>query len=566
VVSRNFANPVVRLSRGLALGVMLAVASTSFGADVYVKSGGTGKGASPDDAFGELWKAVERAKIGDVIHVAAGRYNGKGGAGHFTVKVPDLTLVGGYDGTFSQRDPFKNLSILERAKDYRGDWTGLPEGIVAGDEHADHSGLTVDGFVLDGRSRNVYSPDGTKIELKGSYKGVLFQTNHKNTKLRNSILLNPCGSGIYCAWQGEDNEVTNCFVLNTMFSAIETRSAQPDSKVLLKNNTIAFGWNYPTKGGSIGIFVGRQGQTIIENNVIALLQGEGGEGGIGVINGFGNEDTIMKNNLFFSCTGGFYKYMDGNKDNLLLWKGSEFESLNDEDDCEDFMLAESGDNREGDPGLKPDMRFATIFANFVESVPGKLNMDFMNQWRRSVGLPLQAEPGSARQNYAPAYPLDKVVPGLESSQAGVGVRLDGPFATYRSKAAEALPENFEDCAVADFAKGAKFGSGNDGRAVAFTAGIGDSKLIFEIGDAAPRSEFDGYQLLAPGEKSTTRDYVVGYFRRGSEAHKDFLKLLKKKDKYNEKGGVRFRGQAFDFANKNYPYPVGVVVLGVDKQK
>ena len=32
----------------------------------------------------------------------------------------------------------------------------------------------------------------------------------------------------------------------------------------------------------------------------------------------------MKNNVFFSCAGGFYKYMDDNKANLIVWKDDEF--------------------------------------------------------------------------------------------------------------------------------------------------------------------------------------------------------------------------------------------------
>mgnify|MGYP006281808647 CR=1 FL=1 len=180
-------------------GLLLLVifVSSSMAGDIWVKAGASGRGKSKSDPYGELWKALQRATRGDVIHVAQGVYHGKGGSGHFTCKVPNLTLVGGYNDDFSKRDPFEFFTILERAEDYRGDWTGLPEGIIAGDK--DHSNLTVDGFLLNGESRNTYNASRTKIRLKGCYKGTAFQSSSKNTRLLNSIIINPCGTGVYCA-------------------------------------------------------------------------------------------------------------------------------------------------------------------------------------------------------------------------------------------------------------------------------------------------------------------------------------------------------------------------------
>jgi hypothetical protein len=92
------------------------------------------------------------------------------------------------------------------------------------------------------------------VALKApSYPGMLFQTSSANVKIRNCILLNPVGDGIYCTWQGK--EIVNNFIINTFCAAVETRSAQPNSVIHVRNTT------------------------------------------------FGNEDTIMKNKVFFSCLG-----------------------------------------------------------------------------------------------------------------------------------------------------------------------------------------------------------------------------------------------------------------------
>jgi len=300
------------------------------GADWYVRAGaedGDGTKAAP---YADPWKALDKAARSDVIHVAQGTYNGKGGSGHFLIKVPNLTLAGGYTDDFSARDPFHNLTILERAADYKGDWTGLPEGIIAGDQHSDHSGMIIDGFVLDGQSRNVYAGEGGDIVIGESYKGVAFIANHPNIKIRNCIIINPLGDGVYAAWSGKENEITNTFILNTFYNAVATRSAQPDSVTRIKNCTIAFCWFYPTRGGGMSVFVGRQGQTIMENNIFAFNQTEGGEAGYGVSNTMGNFDTVLKNNIFFQCQGGYYKYMDDDKQSLLVWKPSELKDLNQE--------------------------------------------------------------------------------------------------------------------------------------------------------------------------------------------------------------------------------------------
>lgn len=263
--------------------------------DIYVKAGASGNGTS-HDPYGTLWKAMEKALRGDVIHVAGGVYFAKGDSGAFIAKVPNLTMAGGYSLDFSSRDPFTNLTVLKRAEDYRGDNTGLPNGIISGSD--DHSNLIIDGFVLEGRTRNKYKSTGD-ISANGSFSGQLFETGSPNIKIRNCIIINPFGVGIYCKWQGEENEVVNTFVLNTFYTGISTRSAQAGSVILLKNCTVGFVWNQTGKGGGTSVFVGSQGQTIMENNLFMFTQM------FAVHNGFGNEDTILKNNVFFQCQGGY---------------------------------------------------------------------------------------------------------------------------------------------------------------------------------------------------------------------------------------------------------------------
>jgi len=235
------------------------------------------------------------------------------------------------------------------------------------------------------------------------------------------------------------------------------------------------------------------------------------------------------------------------------------------------MLAESGGNAEADPKLTPDKDYFEKFSNFVASTPGKLKMDFMNEWRRSVGLPLQAEPGSPRSNWGMEYPLDKVIPNLVSGLPNRGPQVDGPFRDYRraaggaaggtddaAPAAGAAAGTYADIAFDSFKKGAAGIRDLHATPVQFQAGIG-SKAMSWLLPAAPREDYTCVMLLAPGKKEPTRDSAYGYLLNGSAAHKAWESLAKRKDKVNAAGGIRVKGQASYLGNDSYSYPVGIVI-------
>lgn len=533
-------------------------------ADWYVRAGADGDGSAKDKPLPVMWKAVEKAVRGDVIHVAAGTYYGKTGCGHIIVTVPGLTLVGGYSADFSARDPFKNLTIIEKSADYKGGVTGMPEGIIAG--KGDVSGLTVDGFVLNAKARNSYDPSG-KIMPKDCEQGLLFQAEGSTIKLRNSILLNPYGDGVYCSWKGEGNEVVNNFIINTFYAAVETRSAQPDAVVTIKNNTIAFCWQQPAKGGAIGVMVGRQGKTIIQDNVIAFMQCEdtGQNYGVAVNNNFGNDETVLSGNVFTQCQGGIYAYMDATKANLLLWKPDEIKDLNK--DPESYRLAKgSTGNSMDDPKLNPDKAWFEQFSNFVASQPGKLNMDTMNQWRSSLGLPLQAEPGSPRKNWGMAYPLEAVVGNLVSQIPGKGVQTGKQFETYSGggapaagggAAAPAVTKDYAEISWDALKKGAPGLKELKDKAVVLRAGVGPGKTDWFFANAA-RADYECVALNLPGEGEMTMKYVFGYLLKGSPAHKEWQKAAAKKAKY-AKEGLIIKGVLSYVGKDSYAYPAGIII-------
>ena len=544
----------------LICGLLLAWSSPLLAADWYVKAGSEGNG-SKESPFPDLWQALDKAVRGDVIRVAKGVYNGKGGCGHYSIKIPNLTIAGGYSDDFSERNPFKNLTILERAADYKGDWTGLPEGIIAGVGGKDHSGLIVDGLVLNCFSRNRYTPEGNVMLKAPSYPGKAFEASSPDIKILNCVIVNPIGEGIYVAWAGKNNEVANTFVVNSIYAGIETRSTQPGAVVTIKNCTISFCWYYPSRGGGMGVFVGRQGKTVLEKNIIAFCQTEGGEAGYAVSNTFGNEDLVMKDNILFQNQGGYYKYMDADKKNLLVWKPEELKALNA--DGEPFMLSATGGNSDENPGFLPDREYFEKFSSFVASEPGKLNMDMMNEWRRSVGLPLQAEAASKRQNHGIPYPLAAIIPNLVSKLPDRGVQVGGPFVDYQAAPAAAAAKEYAEAAFDLFQKGSPEVKTLNGKPVSFRAGMGAVDLsTFPLKEFG-KDKYECFKLNLPGEPETTMKCVRGYFLKGSQAAKDWAKFGKKKAEYAAEGLI-VRGTAYYFGADTYSYPVGIVVDEVKK--
>jgi hypothetical protein len=535
------------------------ISSSVFAADIYVRSGAAGDG-SQDNPMGYLWKALDKALRGDVIHVAIGVYQGKGGSGAFLIKVPDLTLVGGYDSTFTNRNPFTNMTILQRDPEYRGSATGLPEGIIGADEATDHTNLTVDGFVINSATRNGYKADGD-IDPMQTWRGSLIQTMYPNFIIRNCILLNPYNDAIYVKWQGDKNEISNCFIVNPFYSAISMTSAQDGSVVTVKNNTVAFVWEHPTKYNGVGMTLGKKGKTIIKDNVFMFLQSAG------VYNGYGNDKVELSGNIFFQAKEGYYKFMDYDGQNLVLWNNEQLNDMNN--DPESYMLIASGGNSDTDPQLKPDSAYFEKWSNFVASEPGKLNMDLMNQWRSSVGLNLVADAASPRKNWGMEYPYTSVIPNLDQRIPGKGASSQVNFMSYQSASGSASLSSETESAPAkeykqiDFSDFSSKASSFKGAPVMFKAGMGGSKYTWLLSDFS-KEQYLCWQILKPGEKETTRDYIFGYILKGSPADKAWQKYARNKKDYQLGGTLTFKGTAYYFNDKTYPYPVAVVIEEIEE--
>ena len=113
---------------------------------------------TPQTAIKNLQKAIEVAPENAVIKIAAGNYLGTLDVGYIEVKDKYLSLVGGYNEDFSDRDPFKYMEAATRT----------PYGPIKVRWEADGDVIrSINVSVPAGTTAKVHCPDG-EVRTLGS--------------------------------------------------------------------------------------------------------------------------------------------------------------------------------------------------------------------------------------------------------------------------------------------------------------------------------------------------------------------------------------------------------------
>ncbi|MGE0710089.1 MAG: right-handed parallel beta-helix repeat-containing protein [Planctomycetota bacterium] len=549
-----------------ALALALAASSNASAAEWWVKAGASGKGDSKDAPAGSLADVLEQVTRGDVVHVAEGEYNGKGGTGEFRIGVPDLTLAGGYSADFSARDPFKHVSLLRRKAGVKTDYTKTEGGLICVDPDAHKearfsscSGLIVDGFVLDGATRNVYNANDHRLAAQGSWKESLIKLaaadfyTTANIKIRNCVLLNCYNMGIEIKWLGDQNEITNCLIVNNMIAGIDARAAQsppsapgapenyPETKLTIKGCTVGFNWEHDKAQMANGVLLGGKGTFTITDNVFAWCAGKSSAGVRGAKDG-----DAVKGNVF--------------------WMTSDAASA-------------GGDNAAADPGFAKRMSKAwfTPFTGFAARY-GKLELDGINAERKAAGLDPIEKLGQAMAPELCAWgvalepKLEEFVTAFKADQEGKGWNPAGPFEAYKERAC-ALP-------------GGKPGAEGDYQAIEFTdllrkggKDLADGtkvKLKLTLRTRAARygdkqhglvgNEYLQVEVGKPGEKvaGNTTNKLFAYFVHGAQPNLVWNRFGKRGANAKTQGGVEATGTLFKTsqpANGAVPYVLVIDHLG-----
>ena len=291
-------------------------------ADLYV-SAGTGKKKGPgtkDAPFKTINDAIKKAKPGDVIHIAGGKYVGKLGASEIIVDKA-VSLVGSYSPDFSKRDVAAFPTLIQPAND-KNDTKGLSV-LTLNPPAGRGPDMVIDGLVIDQSYMNSYhtvkgKPEGveTGMWLEPPAKGandkfasaksysIYKPTANRfqgNITIQNCVIANAGNFGINIShFAGSVKILNNLFVACRMEACdISCSNAQAGAvTVEFAYNTVLFTWSRTSEMTDMGY--GFRCMTKVTSNIHHNIFGLNVFAGVGNEKGDPKSKNIkLDNNIFF---------------------------------------------------------------------------------------------------------------------------------------------------------------------------------------------------------------------------------------------------------------------------
>ncbi|MBR2345521.1 MAG: DUF1565 domain-containing protein [Lentisphaeria bacterium] len=405
---------------------------TSDAGDIFV-SLATGKNKNPgtkEAPYKNLWKALNVAKTGDVIHVAEGNYPGRMKCGWFKMEKP-VSIFGGYSADFTKRDPLKFKTMFQpenKNNDKKGGSLGLlhiefekspmkaPKGF----------NIVIDGLIFDDGFASSYhavkgKPAGfdTGMWLEGPAKNkadkfpsanrysiysATASRGEGNITIRNCTFVNGSNYAINLNWyKGDVAIVNNVFCNNRMLSVNVTCSNGSGTiNWECANNTILFTWSRLNDLADMGFAIRNNTNcnANIHHNII----------GLNVLTGYDNtkgdpkrKKTKLDHNIFF---------LNRESDVQITMSPSVVKVRVDSfEDLEEVDGIESIDSNIDlqDPAVfkgRINAQYLNAFLSMKYTEKTKLDPGKCNALRSVLGLPLQGTITTTCDMYANRYPQE----------------------------------------------------------------------------------------------------------------------------------------------------------------
>lgn len=335
------------------------------GRDWFVKAGSSGGDGTREKPFRDPFQALDKATGGDAIHVAGGEYFGKLRSGKWKIQIRNLTILGGYDSEFAERDPWKNPTrfLLDDAEKAKGTQTGT---ILASEENCD--GLILDGFIFDGATYNAYTPGGS-LNLDASPLSPLVSLRGASAPIvvRNCLFINAASAAITisCPFGIFENNI----ILNANNWSLSLNANGPGPWII-RNNTMLFacdpseraGTGKSSPDGTLLMLTGRAVCTI-ESNIFAFADNYGVRAAITQQN-VSFSDNVFAANLFNDLTDEQYLWADGSNWERRAVADSAFSSFQG--------------NTLDLPKLPIDSKFSDAALSRLFSLPSRISVE---QWK-----------------------------------------------------------------------------------------------------------------------------------------------------------------------------------------
>ena len=282
------------------------------GRDWFVRAGAGGGDGTREKPFRDPFQALDQAVGGDTIHVAGGSYFGKLHSGKWRLTMRDLTLLGGYDSEFSERDPWRTPTrfLLNEEEQKAG---GARDGtILASDEPCD--GLILDGFLFDGATYNTYTASGS-LDLDRSPSDPLVRLGGGTgpIEVRNCVFINAAAAAAHISCPSGVFE--NNLLLNASNWLLSLHADGP-GPWLIRHNSLLFacdptdraGTGKSSPDGTALVLTGRA-EMQLNANIFAFADNYGVRAAIAQQNlSFSN--NVFAANLFNHLTDEHYLWVD----------------------------------------------------------------------------------------------------------------------------------------------------------------------------------------------------------------------------------------------------------------
>ncbi len=421
----------------LMLLIFISLNPFASATDWYVsQTTGKGKKATKEAPAKDLGNIITKLQPGDVVHIAEGVYLGRGKNGSNTINVP-VSIFGGYDVTFSKRDPWGAHKTIFSGDNMTANYTASPALFLDLMKYqGPASPITVDGLIIDAGDRNHYQSEKqhklipkanpSKGQNPSPSLGGLVINVQKSDKfdkgprwevvVRNNIVMNTFQNQAALAvsgFKGSQITIENNLVIQHSGTGIFCGSKYagddqyPQFKVL--NNTVLFSWD-SGMSQAFNVSMDRFTQVEMRNNVLGFSDI------IALNNASRSKDLLLVNNLITGAREADYLEFDTQMD---------VENMVDEAD----LLHEDSDENVTDAIKIPVSRaFAELYGSRVivdrekEEAGVSASNSNANALRSMLGLPLQA--GSVKWPQTPVF-LNRI--SIEDAIAAGSSKYNGKY-------------------------------------------------------------------------------------------------------------------------------------------
>ena len=476
-----------------------ATSARPVGRDWFVRAGASGGDGSREKPFKDPFQALEKVEAGDSVHVAEGEYFGKLKGGKWTIETQSVSLLGGYDSSFKERNPWKHPTRLRAAPDLKGSRIGYTlEGVN------DHSGAIVDGFVFDKVGDNKYKPNGD-LDYDNSDKSEHLWLSKPGCIIRNNVFLNGAEGALRVA---SGITVENNIFINHHLKTVNAQRGVSDAPLVFRNNTVAFAWDIHFGEGN-----GRNGSLLnLENGMRAVVDGNLFE--------FADNDAIrmaampsdveLTNNTF---NHNLFSNLMLPQSNATFVDDKTFGQL------KDLKLKKASGNQVVSAGLPVDQKFFDVYLGRVAYTPGKVTMDDWNQLRELLGQPVIATGGKLPEGFMPAYPWQSAVQLFpKNAKVTSGARAKDLPVSFSGVARKDESYDYADTTWEASAKSAGTWDKLDGKRVALKIVIRTTDNQYTLADA-PKDAFSCFSICGPEGIDSGGLPMRVYVKKGTTAER-----------------------------------------------